>query len=177
MTWLTVTIAVIAAGCRLWNTYWVQALYWGMIRIFPLIFIVVLKGREYLLHSRDSRGEAYSENLSNLPKTTQCCPSPSLCLGLLYWELFIQRDFVSRRCAFYLSTASQLFPFFLSTHIFPWFWPPACRFGFPRVVCRVTKEESMDKLQIRSIPEANRELVREPFVKWKRQRGAIWIVK
>lgn len=112
MTWLTVTTAVIAAGCRLWNTYWVQALYWGMIRIFPLIFIVVLKGREYLLHSRDSRGEAYSENLSNLPKTTQGCPSPSLCLGLLYWELFIQRDFVSRRCAFYLSTASQLFPFF-----------------------------------------------------------------
>jgi len=182
MTWLTVTTAVIVAGCHLWNTYWIQALCWGIRWILPLIFIVVLKGREYLLHfrdskwrrqwhptlvllprkshgwrslegwspwsrwgsdkterlhfhfslscigegngyplqcsclenprdggawwaavygvaqswtrlkwlsSRDSKSEAYSENLSNLPKTTQCCLSPSLCLWLLYWELFI----------------------------------------------------------------------------------------
>ena len=112
MIWLTVTIAVIVAGCHLWNTYWIQALYWGMIWIFPLIFIVVLKGREYLLHFRDSKSEAYSENLSNLPKTTQCCPSPSLCFCLLYWELFIYRDFVSRQYVLYLSTTSQLFPIF-----------------------------------------------------------------
>ena len=55
MTWLTVTTAVIVAGCHLWNTYWIQALCWGIRWILPLIFIVVLKGREYLLHFRDSK--------------------------------------------------------------------------------------------------------------------------
>lgn len=46
----------------------------GGMCLFFLIFIIVLEGREYLLHFRDNKSEASSEKFCSFPKYTQYCP-------------------------------------------------------------------------------------------------------
>lgn len=92
---------------------------------FPLIFIVVLKGREYLLHSRDNKSEAYSENSSNLPKTTQCCPSPSLCLWTTILRVVYPEGLCKQTVLFtFLQLPSSFLFFFKALIYFPDFGLP-----------------------------------------------------